>query len=108
MSSPSIPPDLPKLTGLVGFGIVYNAAVGRLRRRYGDHGLTGVLVVIGVAVVLAAALPRLRPKEWIHLLACFAAAGAPMVAGDIARHLSRQSAADEALGSVLRGWSDRV
>lgn len=79
------------LIGLSVLGLAYNAGIDALtRRRVHLAGLTAVQVCAGVAYTLPAAAwlmgerpGYLRRLGW--LLAAFAAAGAPMLAGDIFR-----------------------
>jgi len=76
---------------LVIFGMAYNRLAAYLGRRYGDHGYTAWLVVVGVAVTILGALPQIGLRAGLHLLLAFIASGTPMIAGDVLRHLQDES-----------------
>lgn len=76
---------------LLAFGMVYNALVARLGRKYGNHGYTAWLVVVGVGCTLVGALPQIGLRNGLHLVAAFVASGSPMIVGDVLRHLQGES-----------------
>lgn len=77
---------LATLTGLAALSIAYNATLERWPR---FPGVTAVQTAAGVAYTLLAAawlLDRRRPwRPLAVLLAVFAAAGLPMMLGDVRR-----------------------
>ncbi len=84
------------LTGLFLISIVHNAGVDFLRQKsHGVNPYTSLLVVLGVAYTVVAALLIDYGKypagndwflSWQTLIMCFVASGVPMVWGDIARY----------------------
>jgi len=82
------------LSGLLLFGLAYNALVAWLERTHRDRGYTAILVIGGSAVTLAGAghLAGWRPILWA--LACFAASGTPMTLGSIWRHCQQTAKAE--------------
>lgn len=82
--------------GLALFGAVYNLVVAGLERRGYDEGYTALLVVVGVSVTLGA----MALVDWrgaALALGCFAASGAPMVAGSWWRYVRRRKAGQDSL-----------
>lgn len=80
---------LTTLITLAALSLAYNASLERWPR---FAGVTAIQTAVGVAYTLLAAtwlLDRRRPwRPLAVLLAVFAAAGAPMLAGDMRRDLS--------------------
>jgi len=79
------------MTGLLLFGIVYNAFVAWLERRGHDQGYTALLVVAGTLVTLLGAAVIIGLEDALVVLACFAASGLPMIVGSIARHVQERA-----------------
>lgn len=90
------------LGGSLLFGVAYNAFVAHLNQRDISQGYTALLVVGGVLATLAftAVLIGLSAALWV--LAVFGCTGAPMVIGDIYRHVQRRQADESRLRATLR------
>lgn len=73
------------------FGVLFNRLVQQLGRKYGDHGYTAWLVVIGVGFTIIGVLPQIGLRNGLQLLLAFVASGSPMIAGDVLRHLRDES-----------------
>lgn len=82
------------LEGLFIFGLMYAGLAALLRYLMPDHGYTAFLVVGGVAVVLLGFGTFYSADAARVAFMCFAAAGLPMVVGDVLGNLvrSRQAA----------------
>ena len=79
------------VAALVIFGIGYNALVDRLEREVPDHGYASFLVAGGVLATLAGAAFLIGLADVLLVGLCFAASGAPMIAGSVSRWLRRQA-----------------
>lgn len=93
------------VVALAMFGVLYNQFVGRL----GEHkeGYTGLLVVAGVSVILAAGLLLIPWQQILVIVSLFAAAGLPMVLGEIGRVVRmRQATIQRAREQALREAGD--
>ena len=76
------------LVGLAGFAVGFDQWVTRLIDRGYDHGFMSLIVTLGVAVVGVGFTIAVRSLvHGLVLLACFAAAGVPMIAGDVRRYV---------------------
>lgn len=96
------------LLALAGFGYGYNRWVARMERQGHDQGYMGFIVAFGCAVVVGGwAVITLDLAGAVVLLAAFAAAGVPMMAGSVQRHLRARSEEARALREetqrMLRG-----
>ena len=78
------------LAFLFMFAFVYNHFVTQLGEL--SEGYVSLLVAAGVLVVLIG-LAVIWWQAAVIALACFVAAGAPMIVGDIARHVQAREAA---------------
>ncbi len=85
------------LAGLLLFGIGYNRFVTWLERQGHDRGYTALLVVGGVLVTLAGAIPITGWWTIMVITLCFVASGTPMIVGSIWRHIQARAREDEAL-----------
>lgn len=87
---------------LIIFGLAYDRAVTELEKRPGGHeGFTSLLVVAGVAVTVLMLWPLLGSKAVATLAFGFAASGAPMIVGSVARYMRARAAAMEEQQRVL-------
>lgn len=93
--------DAVTAAGLVAFGVAYNALVQDLRRRYGDHGYTAILVVAGVVVTVLAVAPRIGLRGLLYIMLAFICSGVPMIAGDVRSHLRRAETMAQVFDSIL-------
>lgn len=83
---------LGTMAALALFGILYNHGISYAQRRGWNDGYTWLEVVIGVGVVVAASAVVLGGPAAIALFLLFTAAGFPMAAGDIWRHVQARMA----------------
>lgn len=82
------------LASLFIFGLIYNAVINWLHRTGYIEGYTAFTVVIGVGAIIIGAAFTLGLQAGLILLALSAAAGTPMVFGDIARHVRARRRAE--------------
>lgn len=68
------------------FGAVFNWLTGWLGRRGYSDGYTAILVVIGTGITILCAAPVIGLLNALRVFGLFAASGAPMAIGDMARH----------------------
>lgn len=69
-------------------GILYNALVDYVQQQLPDrHGVTALLVVVGVGWTLIGLLLLTDLNTFILALLCFIASGSPMIFGSMARYL---------------------
>jgi hypothetical protein len=87
---------------LAGFACLYNRWVEHLERVGHDLGYMSLIVALGVAIVIVAF--GLVTNLWLALplLACFVAAGAPMIYGSIARYVRARTEAERERDRVAR------
>ncbi len=76
----------PVIIALTLFGILYDHWVTQLETAGHDRGYMGFIVAIGVGVTLAGAAFIVGIEATAWTLLCFAASGAPMIAGSVYRH----------------------
>lgn len=81
---------------LLVFGAIYNALVAIAERRGWIEGYTALAVIVGVLVILAA-LALVDHRTALVTLGAFAAAGAPMAAGSIYRHMRTREKAQRSM-----------
>lgn len=81
------------LGALFAFGIAYNLLVVWVYQQAHDHGYTAFLVVGGVLVTLAGFAVLAGLETALVAVACFAAAGLPMIAGSVLRQLRTRAQA---------------
>lgn len=96
------------LLALAAFGYLYNRWVAGLERQGHDQGYMAFIVAFGCAVVVGGwTLMTLDLAGAALILAAFAAAGVPMIAGSVQRHLRARSEEARALREeterMLRG-----
>lgn len=82
---------------LLGFGILYNAAINVINRKQLDEGYVGFEVAIGVVVTLLATGPLIGWRNVAILTGAFAASGIPMIVGDVWRYWERKLRSQEAM-----------
>ena len=89
---------------LIGFGVWYDRAVGRMERRREDRGYTAFLVVFGVAVTVVGFFVIVSLSELaVVLFGCFCASGLPMIVGSMRRHCIEREREEEAMREIVRG-----
>jgi len=92
--------------GLLLFGIIYNGFVTWLEEHGHDRGYTAILVVGGTLVTLTGSGILIGWRDIGTVLLCFAASGAPMVAGSIWRHVQQRARDESTARSVVQALFD--
>lgn len=90
------------ITGLLLFGVAYNALVEYLERDGRDRGYTAFLVVGGTLVTLGGVALLIGLEGAGMALACFSASGLPMVVGSVSRYARARVAAEEQIRQITR------
>jgi len=71
---------------LLAFGVAFDQLTEFLERIGWSHGRSSILVITGVSVTLAAAVPLVGWRAAFIMLGLFSCSGLPMAAGQIIRH----------------------
>jgi len=91
------------LLRLLGWGVFYNWLVARLEKKGYDRGYMGFIVSGGVFGVIVGFTVLVGSLDLgMVLLACFAAAGLPMVIGSVARYNEARTREEELLDEVMQ------
>lgn len=88
------------------FGLLYNQFVNWCEQRGYSDGYTGLLVVLGVLVTLALAVPFVGLAVVLVVFTLFCCTGAPMVAGDVWRAIKRRELAGELIKKIYSEGSN--
>lgn len=90
----------------LAFGVLYDQFVNWCEQKGYNDGYTGLLVVLGVLVTLALAVPFVGLVNVLVVLALFCGTGLPMVFGDVWRAIKRRELAGELIKKIYSEGSN--
>jgi len=98
----------PVLALLLGFGLLYDRIIARLKRTGHANGYDAVLAVAGIAATLAASLLLNGTAPTLRTFACFAASGTPLALGSMWRYAQKRARARGLLSKGLEDHHDQA